>query len=165
MQSKLKWTKEVRNAYARAYYQKNRDYYKAYKEQNKEELREYQKNYRLQRKAMESEKEIVEKAIKERKRSDKKNPDEIDLLYATRMELHKPLGIEILLLPFFKKLKEYKQENLMKYSEILGCTLPELREHIESQFEEGMNWKNIDIAKKNKTYHFKNLYPVWMQNK
>ena len=29
MQSKLKWTKEVRNAYARAYYQKNRDYYQS----------------------------------------------------------------------------------------------------------------------------------------
>ena len=45
---------------------------KAYKEQNKEELRAYQKNYRLQRKAMESEKEIVEKAIKERRRESTK---------------------------------------------------------------------------------------------
>ena len=36
----------------------------------------------------------------------------------------------------------------MKYSEILGCTLPELREHIESQFEEGMNLEEYRHSKK-----------------
>lgn len=67
-----------------------------------------------------------------------------------------------------------------KTIELLGCTILEAREHIESQFKEGMNWENhgnngwhIDHIKpcssfdltleteQNECFNYKNLQPLW----
>ena len=138
---------------------------------NKEAIKEYQRNYRLEQKVDERRRKNSSRRVtKEETAANEKMLQEIRYTRKnscrTILQLNRPLGIEVLLTPFFKELKEYKLEMQKKpYSTILQCTITELKEHIESQFVEGMNWKNIDIAKKNQTYHFKNLYPVWMQNK
>ena len=172
MQFKKEWIPAVNNKYALEYAKDNKDYYRKYREQNSDTIKEYQRNYRLEQKARRQEEriasqELTEEDVKAAEEANKATElfDTVHVRTVTILELDKPLGIEILLTPFFKELKEYKLEQQKKYSTILECTLSDLKEHIESQFEEGMNWNNIDIAKKNQTYHFKNLYPVWMQNK
>ena len=66
--------------------------------------------------------------------------------------------------------------------EYLGCTIAEFKEHIESQFTEGMSWENyahdtwhvdhkvpLDWYVKNHTNpfeanHYKNLQPMWAED-
>jgi hypothetical protein len=62
--------------------------------------------------------------------------------------------------------------------EYLGCTLEELKIHLESQFKEGMNWGNYgkweidhifplskadltNLEEYKKVFHYTNLQPLW----
>jgi len=73
-------------------------------------------------------------------------------------------------------LKQKKLSKTTKISEYLGCTLEELKLHIESQFTDGMNWDNygewhidhiipLSLAKTEeevyKLNHYTNLQPLW----
>ncbi len=75
-----------------------------------------------------------------------------------------------------------------KSNELLGCTIKELKNHIESQFTKGMSWDNhgrgdkgkkewhidhikpcalFDLRKKSeqlKCFNFKNLQPLWAED-
>lgn len=72
----------------------------------------------------------------------------------------------------------YKNNKTMSY---VGCTKQELKEHIESQFTEGMSWDNygdwhidhiyplskIDLSKEDNLYFamsYKNLQPLWAKD-
>lgn len=74
-------------------------------------------------------------------------------------------------------LSNLKREHLQ---EILGCTFEELKQHIEKQFKDGMNWdnygirgwhidhivpcKHFDLTKeeeRRKCFHYSNLQPLW----
>ncbi len=73
----------------------------------------------------------------------------------------------------------YKDKSTIEY---LGCTISELKAHLESKFKEGMNWNNygkgwhIDHIKacakfnlekevdRKKCFHFSNLQPLWASN-
>jgi hypothetical protein len=172
MQSKKEWTPATRNEYALQYYKDNKgyykDYYKKYREENKETIKEYQRNYRLEQKARRQEErraaqELTEADVIAAEEANKNTElfDTVHVRTVTILELNKPLGIEILLTPFFKELKEYKLEQQKPYRKILLCSMTELKEHIESQFKEGMNWKNIDITKiKGDSFHYGNLKPI-----
>lgn len=63
-------------------------------------------------------------------------------------------------------------------AELLGCTVPELRAHLEVQFTPGMTWENYgswhvdhkrpcasfdlsDPAQQRECFHFTNLQPLW----
>jgi hypothetical protein len=65
-----------------------------------------------------------------------------------------------------------------KTESILGCSIHEFKQHIESQFKDGMSWENrskwhidhivpISIAKTKddllRLNHYSNLQPLWMQ--
>lgn len=65
--------------------------------------------------------------------------------------------------------------------ELLGCTIKELRAHIESQFQQGMNWSNqgkwhidhikpcnsfnlINTIQQKECFNYTNLQPLWAED-
>lgn len=70
-----------------------------------------------------------------------------------------------------------KSDKELSSSEYLGCDIDTLKQHIESQFKDGMSWDNcgqwhfdhiIPIAYDNPTFeeqvarlHYTNLQPLW----
>jgi hypothetical protein len=67
--------------------------------------------------------------------------------------------------------------------ELLGCTIQELKIHLESQFEEGMSWENYskagwhvdhirpcasfdltDPTQQKQCFHYSNLQPLWAKD-
>lgn len=68
-------------------------------------------------------------------------------------------------------------------AELLGCSVEELRQHLEKQFQPGMTWKNrgkkgwhidhkrpcasfdlTDPAQQRECFHFSNLQPLWAKD-
>lgn len=78
-----------------------------------------------------------------------------------------------------KKNKTYKTSNII---ELLGCSLIELKQHLEKQFTNNMNWENhgiywevdhivpcdyfdlIDIEQQKQCFHYTNLQPLTTTN-
>jgi hypothetical protein len=79
--------------------------------------------------------------------------------------------------------KIFNYKDIYKVNEIIGCTVAELKNHLESQFLPGMTWKNYgfygwhidhirpcssynlsDINQVKKCFHFSNLRPLWWQD-
>lgn len=74
-------------------------------------------------------------------------------------------------------------EKCAKTMELIGCTIGELRSHLESQFTEGMTWEThalrgwhidhikpchtfdlSDPAQQRECFHYTNLRPLWWQD-
>jgi hypothetical protein len=70
-----------------------------------------------------------------------------------------------------------------KTLELLGCSWQEARDHIQSQFKEGMTWENhgfygwhidhiipcssfdlTDLEQQKKCFHYTNLQPLWWKD-
>lgn len=77
-------------------------------------------------------------------------------------------------------LKSQNQKKSHRTFEFVGCTIPELKNHLEKKFKPGMSWDNqgmkgwqidhikpvskFDLSKKSeqiKCFHYKNLQPLW----
>lgn len=77
-------------------------------------------------------------------------------------------------------LKQQKVSKRNSTIELLGCSIPELKRHLEKQFQPGMNWKNntvrgwhidhivpcakFDLTKveqQKKCFNYTNLQPLW----
>jgi len=77
-------------------------------------------------------------------------------------------------------IKTQKMKKLNHYIDLLGCTIGELKIHLESQFTDGMNWDNYgkygwhidhikpcasfdltDPEEQKKCFHYSNLQPLW----
>ena len=75
-------------------------------------------------------------------------------------------------------LSKIKQDKYMHTMELVGCTIDELKKHLESKFEEGMTWQNhgewhidhivpccsFDLTKKinqQVCFNWSNLQPMW----
>lgn len=71
-----------------------------------------------------------------------------------------------------------KENKLSGVTSLLGCTIKELKLHLESQFQEGMTWENygkwhidhikpcavFDLSRtedQKECFHFSNLQPLW----
>jgi hypothetical protein len=81
-------------------------------------------------------------------------------------------------LRLYNYIKTHNITKKNKTFEIVGCSPQELKEHLEKQFKEGMNWENrnlwhidhiIPLASANteeelyKLCHFTNLQPLWAE--
>ena len=97
----------------------------------------------------------------------RKNRYHTDPLFRLRVVLSRRIGMALK--------KNYKASNTM---DLVGCTVPEVREHIESQFKDGMSWDNwgewhidhikpfaaFDLSKESEqrlACHYSNLQPLW----
>lgn len=75
-------------------------------------------------------------------------------------------------------LKAKKVNKLFKTIKLVGCTIPELKVHLETQFKNGMTWNNygdwhidhikpcasFDLSNPEQQkicFHYKNLQPLW----
>jgi len=154
--------KEESKLQSRLYYKKNKERIdnqaKIYNQTHKEQISQQQKNWRLSHK----------KHIRDRTKL-KYDSDinyKIKLLLRTRINL---------------ALKQNFKHG--KTLEILGCTVIELKQHLESQFQEGMSWNNhslkgwhidhilpcasFDLSKESEQrecFHYTNLQPLWWKD-
>lgn len=72
------------------------------------------------------------------------------------------------------------KDKSLRSQELLGCSLEELKSHLESKFQDGMNWENYglkgwhidhinpcssfsmeDLEEQKKCFHYSNLQPLW----
>lgn len=122
-----KWrATEHGKAHVKAYYQKTKSVHKArsqkWVEENREEFREYQKQWRLANRDRQRPKEA---AYARARRA--KDPN-ARLKHALRSRINSAL-----------RPKGRRPGSAVKD---LGCTISELRAHLESKFQPGMSWDN-----------------------
>ena len=163
--------KEMLKERSKKYYENNKEMSKVYRKNNKEKLLEYQKEYYENNKEMlkerskkyyENNKERVKKRInayhqknseqfseyqkeyyknnKERKRKmegrNRKNRRESDPLFKLRCNIRSLISQSYYNNGYTKNSKSFK---------ILGCSYEDFKEHIESHWEDWMNWDNYGI--------------------
>ena len=141
---------------------------KSYRQKNKEKnavrLKEWRKNnpekVRQQtRKSKERVKEWAESNKEKRKiyyREYRKKRKENDPMYKLRSDIQR-------LIYFTFKRKDSVKLN--RTTEILGCTIEQFKEHLESQFESWMSWDNYGdpkdgIIEPNKTWDIDHIIPL-----
>lgn len=143
----------------KTYYQKNALKYKQYRQENSEYFKQYYKAN-------------SEKIKKNKKKYDKiyqKERRKIDPLYKLSQ------GIRNLIRgSFTRNCKNFRKQS--KTIMLLGCTIPELRDHLAKQFQKGMTFENygkwqidhrIPLASAKtqeeveKLCHYTNLQPLW----
>jgi hypothetical protein len=78
-------------------------------------------------------------------------------------------------------IKFYKGEKLFRTMELIGCSIHDVKLHLESKFTEGMSWENygkwhidhiipccafnlIDPQEQLKCFHYTNLQPLWAED-
>lgn len=158
--------KDCKKELARKRYNKDKEYFvnkqREYRKKNKESLDLNRKNYREKNK---------EALLKKQREYEKER-------YHSDSKYRLTKNIRSRTLSAFKALGVKKETKTMS---MLGCTIDELKDHIESLFTDGMNWENqgqwhidhiipISSAKNNedlmKLSHYTNLQPMWeIENK
>jgi hypothetical protein len=149
-------------AYDKQYYQNNRAkrlaYRKQYYQNNRAKRLAYRKQYRENHK--------IEIATQKRNRF----YNDIDYKLKTLIRCRIKQSI--------KNNKQYKHS-----IDLLGCSIEEVREHIERQFQQGMNWDNwsvhgwhidhiiplsyfdfSDPEQQKRACHYTNLRPLWAED-
>jgi len=160
--------REKNKEYYKNYYQNNKDKINKYREKNKNKIKEYKKEWikRNKNKVRELHKQW---AIKNRKKMNlyQKNKREYDINYKIVCNLRSRL------------VKALKNNSKTKTTlKLVGCGIEFLREHLQKQFKQGMNWQNyglwhidhirpcskFDLSKPNeqaKCFNYSNLQPLW----
>lgn len=178
------YCKECRKEKRKSFYERNKDKVTKgvyqYIENHKEELKQKQKLWRqnnkeklklyfndnkelLRKKALEyyynNRDEYKEKAKlyreshKKERNKKAREKRKADPLYKFACDLKRMLHKAF-------KLNGYQKNKRTK--EILGCSIDELRNYIESKFEPWMNWENHGVytGKKNETWHLDHIIPM-----
>jgi hypothetical protein len=144
--------KECKKVYNKKYHEENKENIlenkKKYREENKEKIKEYKKEYR------ENNKEKVKEYEKKYKEENKERTKEYGKKYRKKRIKNDPL---FRLTDNIRKLiyKSFKNGGYTKKSrsyEILGCSFEDFKKHIESQFEDWMNWDNYGLYNGNECY-------------
>ena len=160
--------KEYYFNYNKKYHSKNKEKLKKYRLKNNEKYVEYSKNYYQKNK----EKIIKDKKIyrsknkekiKEYRSKNKEKINERNRAYqpSYRREKYKNNPQYKLIINLRNSISKLITRNptIIKNKttkELLGCSLDELKTHIEKQFLPGMNWDNYN----NKTWHIDHIRPI-----
>ena len=133
------------NEYAKKYYEENKDsilgYRKKWRENNKEKVAKINKKYYEgnKQKIKERNKEYYKKWRQENKgyfNEYVKNKRKTDPLFRLRENIKNSIRCGIKLIDGYKS---------KRTEEILGCSFKELKQHIESQWEDWMTWDNYGL--------------------
>jgi len=176
---------------AKKHYKKNQDrnliYAREYRVKNKEKIKLREEKNREKYKKMRLEKYPLrkEKYINNIKRWNKENKDRINKSRRKYVKAKRQTNLEFKLTEILrcKLLTTLRAKNVkkqMRALELVGCTLQELKEHLESQWHPGMNWDNhtktgwhidhikpcntfdlTDIEQQKLCFHYTNLRPLW----
>jgi hypothetical protein len=168
--------KETNQAYAREYRIKNKERIKLREEKNREKY----KKMRLEKYPLRREKYMINI-----KRWNKENKDRVYENHRKYVKAKRQTNLEFKLTEILrcKLLTTLRAKNVkkqMRALELVGCTLQELKEHLESQWLPGMNWDNhtktgwhidhikpcntfdlTDIEQQKQCFHYTNLRPLW----
>tara|TARA_Y100001951_G_C11235449_1_gene237132 strand:- start:67 stop:921 length:855 start_codon:yes stop_codon:yes gene_type:complete len=164
---KRPYVKEIRKQYAKKNYEKRKIYFKEYmmrpevKDRHKEYIKEYFKNN----------KEFINARVRKYHKEQMKTNPTFGLLRRIKSSIH-------------TKLKKYKIDKKDRSINYIGCTIEELKRHLEKKFKPGMTWTNntthgwhidhiipvkyfaknfdfTDIEVQKKCWHYTNLQPLW----
>ena len=158
------------------------------KEENKQKAKEYREKSKNKEKKAKNNKEYWknnrEEIAKQNKKYRDKKENKIRCNQRKKIRYHTDINYKItknLRNRIYAVLKgNYKSKSTMK---LLGCTIEELKIHLESKFTKGMNWNNcglngweidhklpcdsFDLSKKseqNKCFNYTNLQPLWAKD-
>lgn len=150
--------KESYLAKAKIKYNQNKELYKNYYQQNKDKRLEYQKQYS----------QSLNCKLK-RKARYKQNP-----YYKLQSNLRIRINLAI---------KSAKTKRSNKTTELLGCSIKDVRKYLESLWLPGMNWENYSLEgwhidhiipvntfdltnpeQQKKCFHYTNLRPLWAKD-
>jgi hypothetical protein len=112
--------KEKIKLYQKEYHCSNKQKTKKYRENNKEKIKKTKKQYRQNNK----------EKINECRRLKLKNNINFRLAHTLRVRLNKVLKSKSI------------NKTFQSHVKFIGCSLTELKNHLEKQFIEGMNWEN-----------------------
>ena len=175
--------KENRKEYKKKYRLENKErltlYNKEYRLENKERLTLYKKKYWLENKerlTLYNKKYWLENKETLNECNAKRNRER----YHSDVEYKLSMSLRIYLR---KKLKAHLANKNSSALSLAGCTMEELKAHIESKFEEGMSWENwaldgwhldhiipcssFDLTieeEQKKCFHYTNLQPLWAKD-
>ena len=160
--------------YNNKYRIKNIDYLKEkdkqYYLEHKQELKEYKKIYNLKNKIR------IAARNKEYKQKNKNK-----LSQQIKMKYHNDLNFRIKTLVRTRLVKALQHNSkYKKTNELIGCTIPFLKQYLEKQFKPGMTWDKIgvkgihidhirpcalfdlsDPKQQKQCFHYTNLQPLW----
>lgn len=146
---------------------------KQYREDNKNRIRERHKKY------YKKNKELLNKKSREYA---KNNREKINAYIRRRKEMDKNFKLFSVLRDRIKKaIKNAYGEKAYSSKELLGVDIETVREHLESQFTEGMSWDNYgkwhidhirpctsfdltDTKQQKECFHYTNLQPLWAED-
>lgn len=150
---------------------------KKFREKNPERCREAVKKYRSSEKG----KNQLKRYFQERKKK-KKSQEEKDIRNAYLLKRYHSDPEYRLIVNYRTRLNNALKHNWKSGNTItlLGCSVTELRAHLEKQFQPGMTWENYgcgwhvdhirpcanfenlaDPDQQRKCFHFSNLQPLW----
>ncbi len=126
----------------------------------------FENKYEIEKKRKEKEIQKREKEKEYRRKYYKKNKerfiDKILKRYAERLKNDPAYRVKFYLR---KRLRSFLSASDCKLRsvDLFGCTPAELREHIEAQFQEGMNWANHGVASTGqRRWHLDHIIPCAM---
>lgn len=156
--------KEEKAKYYKNYYESNSDIIKerskAFYENNKEYRKEYDKKY----------KETHKEEITKRQRNYRNKRRKLDLEYKIVCNLRCRIRLAL-----------HGKSKSAHTMELIGCSIEELKQHLESQFRDGMSWENygttwhidhiipciafdmIDEEQQKECFNYKNLQPLLVE--
>lgn len=162
----LEFNRKRANEYYKTHKEKILNYRKKYYETHKIEIKEYKKIYRkIHKDVIKKYNKIHRNKINKDKIERRKKDVNLKILNNLRSRIRCAL----------KKICKSKRT-----LELLGCSIEQLKEHLQKQFKKGMNWENygyygwhvdhikpcctFDLTKpeeQHKCFHYTNLQPLW----
>jgi len=171
---RVRKTEEEKTLYRKKYRSENpqkiRDSDKKWYLKNKDKVSKWGKEYRLKNK---------DKIFKQRKEYREKNKDKRNLYLKKQYNSNIQFKLRIILRGRLNKALKNNQKIGCAIRD-LGCTISELKFHVEGQFQQGMSWDNwkfdgwhldhriplafYDLTDRKqflKAFHYTNLQPLW----